>query len=135
MIGFRDEPRVHESDDGNRGFCQTYLLVNAPVLFAQIWGLLTLSFSGAEVLRGRAMCLTLFRTSLSGEPPSCFTGSSNKLVILADPFGPVNVCGLGTSLKCHFRIVTLSVTFSFALFLVLCGGHSNMCPYRDPYLP
>jgi hypothetical protein len=24
-------PGVHESDDGNGGFCQTYLLVNTPL--------------------------------------------------------------------------------------------------------
>jgi hypothetical protein len=39
---------------------------------------LTLSFFGAEVLRGRSVFLTLFRTSLSDEPPFCFTGSPGR---------------------------------------------------------
>jgi len=51
-IVFRDDPRVHESDDGNGGFCQTYLLVNTPPSCCPILGgLLTLSFYGAEVLK------------------------------------------------------------------------------------
>jgi hypothetical protein len=80
-IVFRDDPRVHESDDGNGGFCRTYLLVDTPPSCCPILGgLLTLSFYGAEVLRGRSMRLPLFRTSLSGKPPSCFTGSSSRLV-------------------------------------------------------